>query len=177
MPLLGVDKTIKSDFESCISQLSNELQNKIIDVDKSLLSHKALGIKRKIEGSGNACRITYVSGTGFSYVLIINKNIMYHYFWWYMVSNYKYEGKYLGRKNDLTEQTLKEIQKYDPNLADRLFNLYISCVGCSPGCAGRTLYEYDGKKKMTCHGKILFKMTSEDFDDVLRMMEAVERLI
>lgn len=42
LPLLGVDKTIKSDFESCISQLSNELQNKIIEVDKYLLSHKAL---------------------------------------------------------------------------------------------------------------------------------------
>lgn len=176
-PLLGVDKTVKSDFETCISCLSMDIQDKIIEVDKYLLSHKKLGMKRKIEGSYKAGRITYTSKTGFSYVLIINKNVMYHYFWWYIVSNYKYENKYGGRKNDLTEQTLMLLQERSPELAKILFDLYISCYSCYPGCVARTLYEFGGNKKMTCHGKLRFKMVENDFDYVISMMEVIEELI
>lgn len=174
--LLSVDKSVKSDFETCISCLSKDLQDKLMEVDTYLRSHKKLGIKRKIEGSYKACRITYLSGMGFSYILIINKHSMVHYFWWYTVSNYKYENKYLGRKNDLTEQTLKRIGEESPELAKTLFDLYISCYSCNPRCTARTLYEFEGEKRMTCHGKLLFKMDPDDFDYVIRLMEVMEEL-
>lgn len=177
LPLLSVDKTEKSDFEGCISHLSRDLQEKIMEVDRYLLGHKKLGIKRKVEGTYKACRVTYLSKEGFSYMLIITQNIMYHYFWWYIVSNYKYENKYGGRKNDLTSETLQRIQEKNPELAKILFDLYISCYGCYPGCAARTMYEFDGVKKITCHGKMLFKMTIEDFDYVTELMKVIEELV
>lgn len=176
-PILCLDRTVKSDLETCVSYLSKKLQDKVLEVDKYLLSNKKLGIKRKIEGSYKACKITYLSNNGFSYILLINKNIMQHYFWWYIVSNYKYENKYGGRKNDLTKQTLMRMKEKYPQLAKMLFDLYISCYGCYPECAARTLYDFEGTKKLTCHGKMLFKMVIEDFDYVIEMMKVIEELL
>lgn len=175
-PLLSIDKNGSAELEACISYLSEELQDKIRETDQYLLKNKKLGIKRKIEGSHRACKITYLSKIGFSYSMVISKNVMYHFFWWYIVSNYKYENKYGGRKNDLTEQTLRRIQEREPELAEKLFDFYIDCFGCCPGCAARTLYEFDGRKRMTCHGKMLFKMITEDFDCMMRMMDVIGEL-
>lgn len=94
-----------------------------------------------------------------------------------IVSNYKYENKYGGRKNDLTEQTLILLQERSPELAKKLFDSYTSCYSCYPGCAAKTLYEFNGNKKMTCHGKLHFKMAEDDFDYVVRMLEVIEELI
>ncbi|MGF7146378.1 hypothetical protein HNQ56_004846 [Anaerotaenia torta] len=55
--------------------------------------------------------LPFGKGHGFSYVTHIYENVMDHFFWWYMVSNYKYENKYMGRKNDLTAQTFSDLHR------------------------------------------------------------------
>jgi hypothetical protein len=66
------------------------------------------------------------------------------------------------------EETLNVIAKSDPQLAGRVFYALNDCMSCgySPGCLGQTLYEFDGKKKLSCHGKAAFRMCHEDFNDV-----------
>lgn len=102
---LANNKEAKVDFEECIFYLSKELQDELRKMDTYLLSEKSLKIKRRIEGDHHGCKITYTSQTGFSYSLLISDELLNHFFWWYMLSNYKFENKYGGRKNDLTNET------------------------------------------------------------------------
>jgi len=171
--ILSIDKKAKSDFEECLSILSPELANEIRITDDYLRKTKALSIKRKIEGDSKACKINYVSSHGFSYAIRISENAMNHFFWWYMVSNYKFEGKYMGRKNDLTAETLVRMSQIAPGLTERLFSYYDDCVSCSTNCKVKTIYELNGKKKVACHGKMLMNMNISTLSDARSMIEAI----
>lgn len=162
----SIDKKAKSDFESCIAGLPADLQKEVRAIDLELLNHKNLKVKRKIEGTKEACKITYVSSHGFSYALRINNAILDHSFWWYMVSNYKYQDHYMGRKNDLTGEMLLRVKSFSPTAAGRLFDYYDECVGCTARCQARTVYEFDGMKKQTCHGKMIMNMNEETFQNI-----------
>jgi len=175
---LSIDKKVKSDFEECISMLSPELQSEIKDLDDYLLNHKNLKVKRKIEGTSQACKISYVSSHGFSYSVHVSENIVDHFFWWYMVSNYTYENKYMGRKNDLTIETLNKVAETSPDIAEQLFSYYDECVGCNKNCSVvRTLYEYSGKKKAVCHGKMIMNMNASTFHNTRRMFKALNEIL
>jgi hypothetical protein len=175
---LSIDKKVKSTFEECISELTPELQKEIKETNDYLLNRKNLKIKRKIEGTNLACKINYVSTHGFSYAIHISGNIADHFFWWYMVSNYAYENKYMGRKNDLTIETLKKVSEKSPDIAERLFSYYDECNGCTENCSTtRTIYEYLGKKKTICHGKMVMNMNVSTFQDLKFMFSVLNEII
>ncbi|MCL2530758.1 MAG: hypothetical protein FWE40_01190 [Oscillospiraceae bacterium] len=164
--LYFIRRGVKAGFEECISLLAPALQAEIIKTDQFLLSEKELKIKRKIEGDQLGCKITYTSSVhGFSYSLRINEHLMSHSYWWYMVSNYKYEGKFMGRKNDLTNSVLKSVYDLSPEIADRLVDYYGKCNGCSQTCAVKTVYELNGKKFVSCHGQMHMNMNLQTFED------------
>ena len=175
--ILAIDKKVKPDFEECISQLSPELAAEIRVTNDYLLSAKDLKIKRKIEGDSRACKINYVSAHGFSYAIHVGENAMNHFFWWYMVSNYTFESKLMGRKNNLTAEMFAEIAKSSPDIAAKLFSYYDECKACGTGCAVKTIYEFDGKKKAVCHGKMNMNMRMETHGEARLMLEAIRAVI
>lgn len=172
-----VDKSEKHSFEDCISRLSPELQGIVGDMNDFLLGMKNLKIKRSIEGSSLACKITYTSAFGFSYAVLISENVLSHFFWWYMVSNYKYEGKFMGRKNDYTRETLVNTDVKSPETAERLFSYYDECYHCGEFCSARTTYEFKDRKKLTCHGKMMMNMSPQTFKDVTFMFGILQEIL
>ena len=176
--LYYIRKGIKASFDECISLLAPALKEEIIKTDQFLLSEKELKIRRKIEGDQLGCKITYISSVhGFSYALRINEHLMAHSYWWYMVSNYKFEGKYMGRKNDLTNPTLKSVYEQSPEIADRLVSYYGKCSGCSQSCAVKTIYELNDKKFVSCHGQMHMNMNLQTFSDFRYMFNMQKEVI
>lgn len=174
---LSNSKGVKADFSECISGLSKEIQAELVKLDDYLLSQKNLKIKRKIEGDHRGCKITYVSSLGFSYSLLISEELLSHFFWWYMVSNYKY-GQYMGRKNDLTNETLQLAESLSPEIAGRLAGYFNSCVGCvKGGCKGLTTYMFKNKKFNTCHGKMFLNMDMQTFHDIRFMFDTLQEVL
>jgi hypothetical protein len=173
-----IRRSVKSGFEECIALLAPALQEEIIKNDQLLLSEKELKIKRKIEGDQLGCKVTYTSSVhGFSYALRINEHLMNHSYWWYMLSNYKFEGKFMGRKNDFTNLTLKSVYDLSPEIADRLVNYYGKCNGCSQTCAVKTVYELNGKKFVSCHGQLHMNMNLQTFSDFRFMFNVVKNIL
>lgn len=174
---LANTKGVKADFKECISGLSKEIQEELLHLNDYLLSHKNLKIRRKIEGDHRGCKITYISPLGFSYALLISEDLLDHFFWWYMVSNYKVNNQYMGRKNDFTNETLRFAERISPETASRLFGYFGPCVACTQGCKGRTTYEFHGKKFITCHGKTFFNMDLQTFGDVRFLFDTMEKVL
>jgi len=175
---LSIDKKVKADFDECISKLPLELNDKVKEINNYLLNNKNLKIKRKIEGTSKACKISYVSTHGFSYSIHISDDILDHFFWWYMVSNNRYENKYMGQKNDLTELTLNKVKETSPETAEELFSYYDECVSCNPNCSvTRKIYKYADKKKAVCHGKMIMNMNVNTFNNIRFMFVALDELL
>ena len=176
--LYYIRKGVKASLEECISLLASALQEEITKTDQFLLALKELKIKRKIEGDQLGCKITYISSVhGFSYALRINEHLMHHSYWWYMVSSYRYEGKFMGRKNDLTNPTLKRVYEQSPEVADRLVSYYGKCSGCSQSCAVKTVYELNDRKFVSCHGQMTMNMNWQTFSDFRFMIDAQKDVI
>ena len=176
--LYFIRRGVKAGFEECLSLLAPALQAEIIKTDQLLYSEKELKVKRKIEGDELGCKITYTSSVhGFSYSIRINENLMSHSYWWYMLSNYKFEGKYMGRKNDLTNLTLKSVYDLSPEIANRLIGYYGKCNGCSQTCAVKTVYELNGKKFVSCHGQMHMNMNLQTFSDFRFMFDVVKEVM
>lgn len=174
---LAKSKGVKPDFQECISGLSKEIQDELIKLNDYLLSQKNLKIKRKIEGDHKGCKITYVSTIGFSYALLISEELLNHFFWWYMVSNYKYDNQYMGRKNDFTNETLQFADRLSPEVTSRLVGYFDPCVACTKGCKAPTAYEFENKRFITCHGKISMNMNLQTFSDTRFMFDALQKVL
>lgn len=175
---LCIDKNVKEGFESCISLLSDDLHKEMLTMNDYLLGLKTMKFKRRIEGNSQACKITYVSSVGFSYSVYISGNLLQHSMWWYMLSNYKYQNKFMGRINDYTEAMLHKLAETSPEFAEKMFHALKECVACGyDQCSARTIYEYGGKKKATCHGKMEFNMNIPNFMDIRQMIATIEELV
>ena len=173
-----IRKGVKASFEACIALLAPVLQEELIKTDQFLLNEKKLKIKRNIEGDQLGCKVTYTSSVhGFSYALRINEHLMHHSYWWYMLSNYKFEGKFMGRKNDLTNSTLENVYECSPEIAERLVSYYSKCSGCSQSCAVKTVYALNHKKFISCHGQMQMNMNLQTFSDLRLMIDVVEELL
>ncbi|WP_105615815.1 hypothetical protein [Vallitalea okinawensis] len=163
----------KPKFESCISLLPRELGNEIVKTDAFLRSLKPLKFKRQIAKHGN--KITYLaSDYGFSYALYPSNDIMYHSLSWYIITNSKPELWH--RKKDMMEATLNKLDKTSPEFAERMFQNLRDCIACCK-CIVKTPYEYKGKKKLSCHGIMDFKMCISDFEDVRTFINTVNELL
>lgn len=164
----------KPKFNSCLSLLPENIRNKIIDIDNFLLGLKPMKFSRKIDKLGN--KITYIDCKhGFSYSMYLSNDMMYHSLSWYIMTNCKPED--WCRKDDMMESTLAEIDEINHELAKRLFSNLRECIACClERCKVKTLYEYQGKKKLTCHGIMEFRMKEQDFDDVKYFIDTINKV-
>ena len=153
----------KPSFESAISGLTHDYQSEIRAMDKFLTSLRPMKFRRAVDKNGG--KISYVaSGYGFSYAINLSGAATSHNFGWYIVTNGKPET--WGRKADNMEQALVETAKTDPALAERVFYALNDCVGCyGPRCLAKTLYAFNGQKRLTCHGRAMLRMRPGDFSD------------
>lgn len=169
----AVEEGQKPNFERMISLLPSEIQNEIIKTDDFLRKLKPMKFKRILDKNGS--KITYLASEyGFSYSAYISNDIMYHSLWWYIITNGKPE--FWHRKADMMEATLNKIAETSPEFASRMFSNLTECIACCP-CLAKTLYEFNGKKKLACHGMIEFKMCVSDFADVREFINTVNELI
>lgn len=169
----AVEKGQKPDFENSTALLPDEIRDEIIKTDIFLRSLKPMKFKRQIEKYGN--KITYLaSDHGFSYAIYPSNDIMHHSLSWYIITSGKPETWH--RKADLMEVTLKRLSETSPEIARRMFFNLKECVACCP-CIVKTLYEFEDKKKLACHGLMEFKMNTIDFDDVRTFIGTVNTLI
>lgn len=163
----------KPQFDMCISFLPIEIQKKIIETDEFLRSLRPLKFKRQIEKYGN--KITYLASEyGLSYTIYPSNDIMHHSLNWYIITNGKPELWH--RKADLMEATLNMLGQNNPELAERLFTNLRECIACCK-CIVKTPYEFNDKKKLTCHGTMEFKMSVPEFDDVQAFINTVNLLL
>jgi len=171
-----VYKTVsqKPSFESCISLLSSELQQEVKKTNDLLLSMNPMKFKRQIDKYGR--KITYLaSKQGFSYSLKISNDIIEHSLWWYILTGSKPELWH--RKNDMMLPTLEKLAETSPEFANQIFLQLDDCVGCMASCRVKTPYEFKGKRKITCHGKVSFKMTPSDFQAARKMINAANSIL
>ena len=166
----------KPTVESVIVNLPREYQDEIAETDTFLRNLKPLKFKRSIDKNGG--KITWVaSDYGVSWQIEPDGNYTQHSFWWYIVTGGKPETWH--RKADYMEEALNEIAKSDPQLAGRIFYALNDCADCGygSGCLGKTLYEYDGVKRLTCHGKAVLRMCHGDFNDVREFFRHLNDLV
>lgn len=168
----AVESEQKPKFETCISLLPEEIQEEITKTDNFLRTLKPMKFKRQIEKHGN--KITYVAPEyGFSYALHPSNDIIDHSLNWYIITSSKPE--FWHRKADMMEATLNKIAETSPELAERMFYNLSECIACTQ-CIVKTLYEFHGKKKVTCHGKMELKMCVSDFEDVRAFIKTINEL-
>jgi hypothetical protein len=154
----------KPTFEGVISALPQESRNGITEMDSFLKSLRPLKFKRAIDKNGG--KISYVaSDFGISYMISVSDVESSQNFGWYIVTGGKPETWH--RKADCMEETLAEITRSDPQLAERIFYALNDCVDCyGQRCLAKTPYTFNGQKKVTCHGRVMLRMCSSDFHDV-----------
>jgi len=187
----------KYNFDFCISKLSNEIRDEIKLTNDCILGLQPLKLKRKIQGRGIYCNITYISEYGFSYNIHTQNNMAAHTMGWIIYNTHREQEKYGGlRKRELTGETLEKLAETSPEFAQRMFDNLGECFGCAcrlgvqnpcklDGCVlcdkayGNcpTLIQYNGKKKVACHGRMEFKMIPSDFADVRKVIGAINDLL
>ena len=160
----------KPTFEDVIAGLPVDIRAKVIEVDTFLRSYKPLKFRRTIERNGN--KISYVAADeGFSYHIRPSRDLLTHDFCWYILTNSRENwGK---RKGNRLVETLDKLSADDPAFAARIFSYSRDCLGCFPKCACQTLYTFEGKKRLTCHGSFRFKASLSEFDDVMQFIKAI----
>ena len=154
---------VKSRFDEFMSTLPEEFRNEIIETDSFLKSLRPLKFKRSIDKFGN--KITYVaSDFGVSYAFRVASDQHSHELNWYIVYNGKPETWH--RKADYMEEILIEISKSNLQLAERIFSSLLECNDChGEKCLAKTLYAFNGNKKLTCHGRVTLGICRDDFND------------
>jgi hypothetical protein len=170
-----ITESKKPTFENVISDLPKEYKNELIEMDNFFKSLKRLKFKCTVDKRGE--KITYLaSDFGISYVIRVSEDQLSHSFSWYIVSSGKPETWH--RKADYMEEILSEIAKSDIQFAKRIFYALNDCVGCyATRCLAKTLYEFNGQKRLTCHGRVMLRMCHEDFQDAREFFRHLNTLI
>ena len=158
----------KPTLDDCIKDLSQDLKNKIYDMDKYLSSVK---FKRIIEGGYPENKITYILPKVVSYKIKISYHLLTH-------STTSLLGNYIG---DFNNKFLNKLTESDPGFAGEIFLRAKDCTGCNgknngTGCTNNNIVEYNGKKKINCALTVQFKMIPSDFDDVKKVITAITAL-
>ena len=172
---MATNEKPKPKFDDIMMNLPEEFKNEIIETDEFLKSLRPLKFKRTIDKYGN--KITYVaSDFGISYAFRVGSDQYSHELNWYIVYNGKAETWH--RKADYMEETLDEISKSNPQLSDRIFNALVKCMDCyGERCLAKTLYAFNGQKKLTCHGRVTLKICHEDFNDARMFFKCLNQYV
>ena len=163
-------KSEKPTFNAVIVGLPDDIRAKIIEIDSFLRSYKPVKFRRSIEKNGN--KITYLaSDDGISYIIKPSRYVMYHTLGAYLLWNKKSN---LGEHNAAPlENALSQLAKTDPGFVARILSYANDCIDCNPNCLCRVNYKVQEKTQSVCHGKIEFKMVVSEFDDVIRLIQAI----
>lgn len=167
------DPGAKPVLAGMVSGLSDALRQETETMDALLMGMRPMRFKRQLEKNGR--KVAYVaSNQGFSYSIKLVGNTLQHWMCWYIVYNCKPE-LWHRKANDM-ENALHLLAQTDPDLAARMFHRLEECVGCAERCKVRSPYSFGGQKKITCHGKLMLKMTPSDFTDARKMIEVVNAM-
>jgi hypothetical protein len=172
----------KPAVDECIHGLAPDLQKEILRTDEYLLNDmkKCLKFKRKIEGGYPNSRITYVSPLGISYKIFITDFLLSHDMGWVDYNTKREQEKYGGtKKADYTIETLNKLAETSLEFSNDMFFRMKECVNCSGNgsCIHIKSYKYDGKTKLSCGGRIHLKMFPSDFNDLRKMVCAINSVI
>lgn len=173
----------KPTLEECMQGLEIDLRKEIMYTDGYLLkdTKKRMKFKRKIEGGYPYSKITYVSPLGLSYKINITGATLRHQLNWIRYNTKREQEKYSGyKKADYTNEVLNKLAEESPELSMEIFYRIQECFGCNQDCGYRTVYEYNGKKKASCddiQGGIHFKMFSSDFEDLRKVVKAINDIV
>lgn len=167
-----------SPFENIISTLPQAFKDEITATDSYLKTMRPLRFKRSVDTK--AKKITYIaSDYGISYMFKISGTEPAHNFQWYIVCGGKPETWH--RRADCMEETLTFIAKTDHPLAERIFNALKTCPGFDncygQRCLARTVYSFDGQKKLTCHGRVELGLSRNDFCDAREFICCFNELV
>lgn len=169
------DERPKLTLESVISELPQGYQDEVIETDSFLKLLRPIKFKRAIDKGGG--KISWVaSDYGISYHIEPSGHQLSQRFGWYVVYNGTPDTWH--RKSDDMEETLNYISKSDPNLARRMFYALNDCVACyGARCLVKTLYEFDGQKRLACHGTVMLRMSHDDFNDAREFFRYLNALM
>ncbi len=167
-----------SPFDSMISTLPQALKDEITETDQYLKALRPLSFRRSVDTK--AKKITYVaSDYGVSYMFKISDDKLTHNFQWYIVCNGKPETWH--RRADYMEETLVYIAKTDLSLAERIYNALKTCPGSDncygQRCLARTVYAFNGQRKLICHGKVDLGLNRDDFCDAREFLRCFNELV
>ena len=168
---IDIPKDAKPTFDAVIAGLPGDIRDKIIEIDTFLRSYKLIKFRRSVEKYGN--KITYLaSDAGISYTINPSRDVMHHTFGAYLLWNRKVN---LGQHNAVPlENALNRLAKIDPEFIDRILSYINECTGCNSNCICAVSYKVQGKTSVACHGKFTFKMALSEFDDVIRLIQAIK---
>jgi hypothetical protein len=168
-------------FSDRIKSLPPRIQDEIMKIDEWLMKDmkKSLKFKRIIDPYS---KITYVSPWGFRYKITVHGAYMQHDVGWIGYNAKWLQEKHGGpRKADYTIETLNKLSETSPEFAQEMFFRIKECNGCGGtaggNCINRTVYEYNGERKVSCGGSVQFKMFPLDFEDLRKVMNAINEVL
>jgi hypothetical protein len=152
-------------FQNILDTVSVDLQNEIIKMDTFLKSLHPLNFKRTVDKK----KINYVCADyGISYAIFPESTRLSYEpsqtFGWYFLCDK--ETKEWYRKTDYFQQTLAEIEKNNPQSAERIFSGANSCTACKGTPCTAISYTYNGTQNLSCYGRIVLQLRHDDFNDV-----------
>ncbi|MCL2002937.1 MAG: hypothetical protein FWG72_02900 [Oscillospiraceae bacterium] len=164
----------KHTFDSILAHMPERFAEKVTEMDRLLKSMRPLKFKRTLDKNGG--KISYVASEfGFSYLVHPSGAQSFHEFGWYIVYNGKPETWHC--KADFLEETLTEAAKTNPALSERIFDALNDCVNPGSGCLAKRLYAFNGRKRLSCHGRVMLRMCDDDFNDVQAFIRHLNALI
>ena len=165
---------VKPSYENTIGKVSPDFQTAVEEMDGFFKSLRSMKFKRVVDKSG--CKLTYIaSDAGISYTVVASGAESFHHFGWYIVYSGPVETWH--RRADYMDEILGEIANTDQLLAERVFDALVDCAGCYQNGLCKTLYTFNGKKKLNCHGRVMLRMNHDDFYNVRTFFQHLNTLL
>jgi len=161
-----------SKFDLWVNTLPIEVQSEVIKTDEFLRNmDKEFKLKRAIDKYGI---VTYTSPWRFRYKLRRFNAGELHDIQWSPPHHQNY-----------IIETLEKLAENSPEFADKIFTNNIRthivrrvCGYCTfTDCHNIKSYEYNGQSKRTCGSAIQFEWTPSDFEDVRKVVTAINEVI
>lgn len=165
-----------SKFELYVKTLPIEVQSEVVKTDEFLRTlDKEFKFKRAFaEHGGQGSIVTYTSPWGFRYKIRRFKVGELHDIQWSPPHHQNY-----------IIETLEKLAEKSPEFADKIFANNIRthiakrvCGYCTfTDCHNIKSYEYNGQTKRTCGSAIQFEWTPSDFEDVRKVVVAINEVV
>jgi len=155
-----------SGFELFVRGLPSAVQGEMFKMDDFLLNDmkSSMRFRRSINKNGH---LTYESSCGFRYeIKEYGAGLTFMTCW-----------VKTPKKPDYTNEIITKLAESSPELAEKIFAKIHGCEVHSRGCPRMVMYEFMGKAKQSCCGRMNIKMDSSGFDDLRRFIEAASEVV